>query len=270
MTATGSLAGRTALVTGGLGGIGRAVAHALAGQGVRLVLHDRALTADADDLLAGLVSAGAPDVRLVCFDLADAASARSGFDAVARRDDVDILVCSAGIQRTAPLAAHSRETWDAVIAVNLSSVFDAMQAFLPSMAERGYGRVVSIASVHGLVASVDKAPYVAAKHGLVGLTKAAALEYATAGSEGSGGVTVNAVCPGWVRTDLIEPQVAALAVANGGDHEAAAADLLRLKQPSLRFTTPADVGALVCLLASPALHNLTGAAIPLDGGWVAA
>ncbi len=269
MTTKRPLAGRRALVTGGLGGIGRGVALALAEQGAALVLHDRQPTADADEVLAALVSAGAPESELVCFDLARPEPSRAGFEAVADRHRIDILVCSAGIQRTAPLAAHTRETWDAVIAVNLSSVFDAMQVFLPTMAERGYGRVVAIASVHGLVASVDKAPYVAAKHGLVGLTKAAALEYATAGSAQAGGVTVNALCPGWVRTDLIEPQIAALTAEHAGDADAAAAALLRLKQPTLRFTEPADIGALVCLLASPSAHNVTGTAIPLDGGWVA-
>lgn len=270
MTSARPLAGRRALVTGGLGGIGRGVAAALAEQGASLVVHDRQPTRDADEVLASLVAAGAPECELMCVDLADPATSRAAFADLAARRAVDIVVCAAGIQRTGPLAEHARDTWDAVIAVNLSSVFDAMQAFLPPMAERGYGRVVAIASVHGLVASVDKAPYVAAKHGLVGLTKAAALEYASAGTAESGGVTVNAVCPGWVRTDLIEPQIAALAdAAHGGDAEAAATALLRLKQPSLRFTSPADIGAMVCLLAAPAAHNVTGAAIPLDGGWVA-
>lgn len=269
MTATRPLAGRTALVTGGLGGIGRAVALALAEQGAELVLHDRAPSGDANEVLGALVAAGAPAAGLVCFDLADPTASRAGFADLARSREVDILVCSAGIQRTAPLHEHSRDTWDAVIAVNLSSVFDAMQVFLPPMAARGYGRVVSIASVHGLVASVDKAPYVAAKHGLVGLTKAAALEYAATGSAQSGGVTVNAVCPGWVRTGLIEPQIAALATIHDGDPEAAVASLLREKQPSMRFTDAAGVAAVVCLLASPVAHNITGVTIPIDGGWVA-
>ena len=263
------LAGRRALVTGGLGGIGRGVAAALAGQGAAVVVHDRAPSPDADAVLAGLVAAGAPAAELSCFDLADAGAAHAGFAAVAARHSIDILVCSAGIQRVEPLAQLSRSSWDAVLAVNLSSVFDAMRVFLPPMAERGYGRVVSIASVHGLVASVDKAAYVAAKHGLVGLTKTAALEYATAGTAASGGVTVNAVCPGWVRTELIEPQIATLTAVHDGDQEAAVTALLQQKQPTRRFTSPEDVGALVCLLAAPAAHNLTGTAIPLDGGWVA-
>ena len=266
---TQPLSGRQALVTGGLGGIGRGIAVALAAQGAAIVLHDRAPTPDADAFVTELAKAGAPAAEPVYFDLADPQASRAGFAAVAADHAIDIVVCSAGIQRTAPLAQMPRATWDAVLAVNLSSVFDAMAAFLPPMAERGYGRFVSIASVHGLVASLDKAAYVAAKHGLIGLTKAAALEYARGGSPDAGGVTVNAICPGWVRTDLIEPQIQALAADHAGDLDAAAVALLRAKQPSLRFTEPAEIGALVCLLAAPWSHNLTGAAIPIDGAWVA-
>ena len=140
---------------------------------------------------------------------------------------------------------------------------------MPAMAARGYGRVINIASVHGLVASTRKAPYVAAKFGLVGLSRVAALEYAAAGSRDSGGVTVNCICPGWTETVLIEPQIEARARAFGGDRDKGVADLLSEKQPSRRLSEPSEIGALALWLCAPAAHNLTGAAIPVDGGWTA-
>jgi 3-hydroxybutyrate dehydrogenase len=187
--------------------------------------------------------------------------------AVAAWGGPDILVNNAGIQRTEGLASMPRETWDAILAVNLSAAFDTMRAALPAMAERGYGRVINIASVHGLVASRDKAPYVAAKHGLIGLSGVAALEYATAGSKATGGVTVNCICPGWTETAIIEPQIAARAARHGGDREAGIADLLAEKQPSRRTSDPAEIAALALWLCDPLAHNVTGAAIPIDGGW---
>jgi 3-hydroxybutyrate dehydrogenase len=162
-----------------------------------------------------------------------------------------------------------RQKWDEILSVNLSAAFHTMQAAMPLMAERGYGRVINIASVHGLVASKEKAAYVAAKHGIVGLTKVAALEYASRGNARTGGVTANCICPGWTRTTLIEPQIEARAQAHGGDLDAAVADLLAEKQPSLRMSEPEEIGALVLWLCSPLAHNLTGAAIPVDGGWTA-
>lgn len=155
------------------------------------------------------------------------------------------------------------------MAVNLSAAFQTMQAALPGMAERGYGRVINIASVHGLVASKYKAPYVAAKHGLVGLSKVAALEYAAKGDPAKGAVTVNCICPGWTNTAIIEPQIAERAAAFDGDREAAIADMLTQKQPSLRGSEPEEIGALALWLCQPLAHNLTGAAIPVDGGWTA-
>jgi len=162
-----------------------------------------------------------------------------------------------------------RETWDAILAVNLSAAFHIMQAALPVMAARGFGRVINIASVHGLVASKDKAPYVAAKFGLVGLSRVAALEYADQGSRDTGGVTVNCICPGWTETAIIEPQVAARAAQMGGDREAGIADLLSEKQPSKRLSDPSEIGALALWLCAPVAHNVTGTAIPVDGGWTA-
>jgi 3-hydroxybutyrate dehydrogenase len=153
--------------------------------------------------------------------------------------------------------------------VNLTAAFHTMRRALPRMAARGYGRVINIASVHGLVASVHKAPYVASKFGLVGLTRVAALEYATAGSREAGGVTVNCICPGWTETAIIEPQVAARAEAHGGDRSAGIASLLAEKQPSRRTSRPEEIGAVAAFLASPLAHNITGIALPVDGGWTA-
>jgi 3-hydroxybutyrate dehydrogenase len=162
-----------------------------------------------------------------------------------------------------------REKWNDIVAINLSSYFDTMRLLLPQMKQRGYGRVINTSSVHGLVGSVNKAPYVAAKHGVIGLTKVAALEYASTGSRESGGVTVNAICPGWVETTLIEPQIQAKVDAHNGDRAAGVADLLSEKQPSHRMSTPEDIGSVAAFLCSNAAHNITGAAIPVDGGWTA-
>jgi 3-hydroxybutyrate dehydrogenase len=137
------------------------------------------------------------------------------------------------------------------------------------MQARGYGRVINTASVHGLVASVAKAPYISAKHGVIGLTKTAALEYASSGTRESGGVTVNAICPGWVETTLIEPQIQARVDIVNGDRAAGIANLLAEKQPSRRMSLPAEIGALAVFLCSPLAHNITGVSIPVDGGWTA-
>jgi 3-hydroxybutyrate dehydrogenase len=179
------------------------------------------------------------------------------------------LVNNAGIQHTATIAEMPRSKWNDIIAINLSSYFDTMRLLLPEMAKRGTGRVINIASVHGLVASAAKAPYVAAKHGVVGLTKVAALEYAKVGDRDSGGITVNAICPGWVETALIEPQIQARVDLHNGDRPAGIADLLSEKQPSQRMSTPGDIGALALWLCNPAAHNITGTAIPVDGAWTA-
>jgi 3-hydroxybutyrate dehydrogenase len=182
---------------------------------------------------------------------------------------VDILVNNAGIQHTAPLADMPRDTWEAILAINLSAAFHTMQAFMPDMAARGFGRVINIASVHGLVASKDKAPYVAAKFGLVGLSRVAALEYASAGTKASGGVTVNCIAPGWTETAIIQPQIEARAAHHGGNRDAGIAELLGEKQPSLRTSDPEEIGALALWLCERVAHNVTGTTIPVDGGWTA-
>lgn len=229
-------------------------------------LGDSALIAEAEKIV---LSAGAKSVESYPSDLRDSAATENIIKQILKKGPVDILVNNAGIQHIAPIGDMPRAKWDEIIAVNLSSYFDTMHLLLPQMAARGYGRVINISSVHGLVASVAKAPYVAAKHGVIGLTKVAALEYATAGSRESGGVTVNAICPGWVETPLIEFQIQARVDKFAGDRDAGIADLLAEKQPTGRMSRPKDIGEAALWLCNISAHNFTGAAIPIDGGWTA-
>jgi 3-hydroxybutyrate dehydrogenase len=266
---TDTLAGRTALVTGSTSGIGLAIAKALAGAGARIAFNGLCDPEERDAALAAVREAGAPDAAFFDADLTDPDAIDRMMDGVDDWGGADILVNNAGMQKTVPLAEIDRGLWDRIIALNLSACFHTMRRAMPAMREKGFGRVVNIASVHGLVASKEKAPYVSSKFGLVGLTKVAALEYADAGTRESGGVTVNAIGPGWVETPLIEPQIAARAEKIGGDRDAGVRDLLSEKQPSLRTAMPEDIGALALFLCSKAAHNITGAAIPVDGGWTA-
>lgn len=262
-----SLAGKRAFVTGSLQGIGLGIATELARQGAAVVLHGIASPEQIEAAKKQVSEAGAPYVEAHTSDLRDYSATEELVAGILSSGPVDILVNNAGIQFTGPIATMPREKWNDIIAVNLSSAFDTMRLLLPQMAERGYGRVINIASVHGLVASAEKSPYVAAKHGIVGLTKVAALEYAAQGDPSKGGVTVNAICPGWVETPLIEPQIQARADKFAGDRAKGVADLLSEKQPSLRMSSPADVGALATWLCDSRAHNINGAAIPIDGGW---
>ncbi|HWI82146.1 3-hydroxybutyrate dehydrogenase [Ramlibacter sp.] len=263
-----SLQGRRALVTGSVQGIGLAIAQALGRQGCSVALHGLATPAQAQQARASVLASGAPAVEVFTHDLREASAVQQLMEAVLAAP-LDILVNNAGIQHTAALADMPRARWDDIIAINLSAAFDTMRLALPKMAQQGYGRVVNIASVHGLVASVNKAPYVAAKFGLVGMSRVAALEYASTGSRASGGVTVNCICPGWTETAIIQPQIDARAAALGVGREDAVRDLLKEKQPSLRTSLPDEIARVVCWLCEPAAHNLTGAAIPVDGGWTA-
>jgi 3-hydroxybutyrate dehydrogenase len=263
------LEGRTALVTGSVQGIGMAIGQALASAGARIGVHGLATRQEAAAAIEAMRKSGAPDAHFFEADLRDPLEIDRMMDAVDAWGGADIVINNAGIQRTVSLAEATRQVWDEIIAVNLSGAFHTMRHALPKMAERGYGRVINIASVHGLVASINKAPYVSAKFGLIGLSRVAALEYAAAGSRESGGITVNCICPGWTETAIIEPQIVARAADFGGDRVSGIASMLAEKQPSCRTSRPEEIGALALWLAHPIAHNVTGAAIPVDGGWTA-
>lgn len=263
------LRGKRALVTGSIQGIGLAIARELACSGAEVVLHGLPDDDAHEVARAAVAQVSAHPVQSLTNDLADAHQVERMMTVVLGGGPLDILVNNAGIQHTSSLAEMPREKWDAILAINLSAAFDTMRLALPGMQARGYGRIINIASVHGLVASVNKGPYVAAKFGLIGLTRVAAIEAASAGSRESGGVTANCICPGWTETAIIEPQIQTRAALFGGDRDAGIRDLLREKQPSGRTSTPHEIARTVLWLCDPAAHNLTGAAIPVDGGWTA-
>ena len=254
------LQGKTALVTGSTSGIGLGLAQALAAQGASIVMNG---FGEVDAALAQVRALGVQ----VSYHGADMSKPAEIEDMVrhaqATFGGVDVLVNNAGIQHVARIENFPPERWDAVIAINLSSAFHASRMVLPGMRERNWGRIVNVASVHGLVASAEKSAYVAAKHGLVGLTKVTALENATTG------VTCNAICPGWVLTPLVQKQVDAKAAALGISNEQAKRQLLAEKEPSLQFTTPEELGALAVFLCSKAADNVRGVAWNMDGGWAA-
>ncbi|MDQ3030912.1 MAG: 3-hydroxybutyrate dehydrogenase [Myxococcota bacterium] len=258
------LHGRTALVTGSTSGIGLGIARALASRGASLVING---FGDVEPARRLLLDAGAAHGIRVEHHGADV-SEPAAIDAMMRFADerfggVDILVNNAGIQHVAPIDELAPERWDAVLAVNLSSAFHTMRLALPQMRRRGWGRIVNIASVHGLVASANKAAYVAAKHGLIGLTKVVALETARSG------ITCNAICPGWVSTPLVQAQIDARADREGSTQDDAREALLGEKQPSGSFVTTDQLGELALFLCSDAASQVRGAAWNVDGGWLA-
>ncbi|MBI4673934.1 MAG: 3-hydroxybutyrate dehydrogenase [Chloroflexi bacterium] len=258
------LNGKIALVTGSTSGIGLGIAHALAAQGCAVMLNGFGDHAEIERARAEIETRHGVRVmhhgaNLIhpheVYELIEWTCARLGA--------IDILVNNAGIQYTAAVEDFPHAKWDAILATNLSAPFHAIHHTLPFMRRNGWGRIVNTASVLGLVASVNKAAYVAAKHGLIGLTKVVALE--TAGS----GITCNAICPGWVRTALVETQFQARAKQLNVSTEEGAHQLLGEKQPSKQFVTVEQIGQLVVFLCSDAAAQITGAALPIDGGWTA-
>jgi 3-hydroxybutyrate dehydrogenase len=254
------LQGKTALVTGSTSGIGLGIAKALAKQGANIVLNG---FGDVEGPKAEVAALGVK----VAYHGADMSKPEQIEDmmkfAAANFGRVDILVNNAGIQHVASVEDFPVERWDAIIAINLSSAFHATRLALPAMKAANWGRVINVASIHGLVASAQKSAYVAAKHGVVGLTKVTALENATTG------VTCNAICPGWVLTPLVQKQVDAKAAALNISNEEATKLLLGEKEPSMQFTTPEELGELAVFFCSPAGNNVRGAAWNMDGGWTA-
>jgi 3-hydroxybutyrate dehydrogenase len=263
-TSRTSLSGRVALVTGSTSGIGLGIARALASAGASVVLNgfgDRELI---QSLVAELESKYRVKALYSAADMSKPGEIAEMVTQASRAlGGLDILVNNAGIQHVAPVEDFPPEKWDAVIAVNLSAAFHAIRAALPQMKARNWGRIINIASTHGLVASAQKAAYVAAKHGIVGLTKVVALETATTG------VTCNAICPGWVLTPLVQKQIADRAARENVSLEEAKAKLLGEKQPSLEFAKPEEIGAIALFLCSPAAAQIRGIALPVDGGWTA-
>jgi len=254
------LKAKTALVTGSTSGIGLGVALCLARQGANIVLNG---FGDAEGPKAQVAELGVK----VGYHGADMSKPDEIADmmtyAKSEFDGVDVLVNNAGIQHVANVEDFPVDKWDAIIAINLSSAFHTTRLAMPGMRARNWGRVINIASAHGLVASAKKSAYVAAKHGIVGFTKAVALETATTG------ITANAICPGWVLTPLVQKQIDDRASREGISVEVAKRELLSEKQPSIQFVTPEQLGELAVFLCSPAADNVRGVAWNVDGGWVA-
>jgi 3-hydroxybutyrate dehydrogenase len=251
---------KTALVTGSTSGIGLGIAKALARQGANIMLNG---FGDIEGAKAEVAALGVK-VGYHGADMSKPADIEAMMAAAAAEfGRVDILVNNAGIQHVAAVHDFPVERWDAIIAINLSSAFHTTRLALPAMQAAGWGRVINVASVHGLVASAQKSAYVAAKHGIVGLTKVTALENATTG------VTCNAICPGWVLTPLVQKQVDAKAAALGISNDESKRQLLAEKEPSLQFTTPEELGELAVFFCSPAANNVRGVAWQMDGGWTA-
>jgi 3-hydroxybutyrate dehydrogenase len=254
------LKGKTALITGSTSGIGLGMALCLARQGANVVLNGfgDAQAPQAEVAALGVkVGYHGADMSKPAEIEAMMAYAQTEFGGV------DVLVNNAGIQHVAPVETFPTDKWDAILAINLSSAFHTTRLALPGMQTKGWGRIINVASAHGLVASAQKSAYVAAKHGLVGFTKSVALEAATSG------VTVNAICPGWVLTPLVQKQLDARVQQEGIDMAEAKRRLLAEKQPSLAFTTPEQLGELAVFLCSAAADNVRGVAWAMDGGWTA-
>jgi 3-hydroxybutyrate dehydrogenase len=259
-----SLQGRVAVVTGSTGGIGLGIARALARAGADVMLNGFGEPADIEALLQEISTLSHVRASYNGADMSKPAEIAGLIEAATSElGKVDILVNNAGIQHVAPVGKFPAERWDAIIAINLSAAFHASQAVIAQMRERNWGRIVNIASAHGLTASANKSAYVAAKHGLVGLTKVIALETARTG------VTCNAICPGWVLTPLVQKQIDTWALRDNISPDKAKDLLLAEKQPSGEFVTPAQIGAFAVFLCTEQAAQIRGATLSMDGGWTA-
>jgi 3-hydroxybutyrate dehydrogenase len=258
------LKGKTALVTGSTSGIGLAIARAMAGAGGDVMLNGFGEATTIEKERSGIEKEFGVKVRYSSADMSKPGEIAAMVAETEKEfGKLDILVNNAGIQHVANIEDFPTEKWDAVIAINLSSSFHTIRAAVPGMKRRKWGRIINIASAHGLVASGQKAAYVAAKHGLVGLTKVVAIEAA------NDGITCNAICPGWVLTPLVAKQIEARAKENGQSFEEAKTALVSEKQPMLTYSTPENIGALAVFLAGDTAATITGSAYSIDGGWTA-
>ena len=259
-----SLKGKAALVTGSTSGIGLGIARALAAEGADIMLNGFGDVTEIEALRSQIAGACGVKARYSGADISKPEQiARMISETIETLGAVDILVNNAGVQFTANVEDFPDERWDQIIAINLSGVFHGMKAAIPGMRAKGWGRIINIASAHGLVASPQKVAYVAAKHGVIGMTKVAAIELANVG------VTVNAICPGWVLTPLVEKQLHDRAERDGKTIEQETHDLVAEKQPMVKFTTPGQIGGLTVFLCSEAASTITGTPLSIDGGWVA-
>lgn len=255
-----NLSGKRAIVTGSNSGIGLGVAEALAAAGAEVVLNSFTDRPEDHALAAELGARHHVTVRYIAADMSKGEDCRA---LVEKAGGCDILVNNAGIQHVSPIESFPAAQWDRIIAINLTSAFHTTAAALPAMREKGWGRIVNIASAHGLTASPFKSAYVAAKHGVVGLTKTVALE--TAGQ----GITCNAICPGYVLTPLVEAQIPDQMKAHGMDRETVIREVMLLRQPSRQFATVEQIGGTTTFLCSGAADQITGTTISVDGGWTA-
>jgi 3-hydroxybutyrate dehydrogenase len=256
--------GKTALVTGSTSGIGLGIAEAFAAQGANVVLNGFGDAAEIEALRARLARQHGVTVGFDAADMSKPGDIEAMMaKAVARFGAVDILVNNAGIQHVAPVEEFPVAKWDAILAINLSAAFHTTRGALAAMRRKGWGRIVNVASAHALVASPFKSAYVAAKHGVAGLTKTIALEVAEAG------ITVNAICPGYVLTPLVQKQIPDTARARGISEEEVVKNVLLAAQPTKKFVTVEQVAAFTAFLASDAAASITGAVLPIEGGWTA-
>ena len=256
--------GKTALVTGSTSGIGLGIARRLATGGANLVLNGFGDAAEIETLRADLAKQCGVAVVYDGADMTRPEQIEAMMQsAIARFGSVDLLINNAGIQHVAPIDEFPVDKWDAILAINLSAAFHTTRIALAAMRKKRWGRIVNIASAHALVASPFKAPYVAAKHGIAGFTKAAALEVA------EHGITVNAVCPGYVLTPLVEKQIPDTAKARGITEEQVVRDVLLATQPTRKFVTVEQIAELTAFLCTDAAASITGAMLPIDGGWTA-